>query len=278
MINTNTQNNIKLQFYFEVFMTTLALISVILVIGDMLSIIDSQTQAFKIAEIILLSIFWLDYLIRLFISENKKEFFRDHFFDFLAILPLSNSFAIFRLIRILRLAKVAQLGKVTKLVNVFGAITKFNLNTNNFLRTNGFVYLLYSTIVLIFFSAILMAYAENISFSDALWWAIVTCTTVGYGDITPVTSLGRFVAIFLMIFGIGFLGILTSTITTFVSTVAKNKRLKLMEENNLKNNIQNNTKNTSNLSEDYVELLNLVNELDETQQSKLLAFGRSLKK
>ncbi len=265
------KNNFKLQFSYEILMTLLALVSVVLVFGDMFSIINSETTLYRFSEIFLYGVFWLDYLVRLFLSNNKKEFFRDNFFDFLAILPLSKSFYIFRLIRILRLAKVAQLGKITKLVKVFGLIAKVNRNTNTFLRTNGFVYLLYCTIILIVSSAMLLAYAEKISFSDSLWWAIVTCTTVGYGDITPVTSLGRFVAIFLMIFGIGFLGILTSTITTFVSSAAKEKRLKLNSETT-------NTSNETKLNNDYIELLNIVNDLDEVQQSKLLAFAKSLKK
>jgi len=50
---------------------------------------------------------------------------------------------------------------------------------------------------------------------DAFWWAIVTTTTVGYGDVSPVTTEGRLIAIALMILGIGFIGVLTATITSF---------------------------------------------------------------
>ena len=53
------------------------------------------------------------------------------------------------------------------------------------------------------------------SFGDALWWSIVTCTTVGYGDISPSTTVGRVVAVILMLFGIGLIGMLTGAITTF---------------------------------------------------------------
>lgn len=51
-------------------------------------------------------------------------------------------------------------------------------------------------------------------FSTALWWAIVTVTTVGYGDITPVTTMGRFVAAILMVTGIGTIGLLASTLAS----------------------------------------------------------------
>ncbi len=48
-----------------------------------------------------------------------------------------------------------------------------------------------------------------------MWWAIVTSTTVGYGDISPHTLVGRFAAVLLMLIGVGFIGILTSTITSY---------------------------------------------------------------
>lgn len=61
-------------------------------------------------------------------------------------------------------------------------------------------------------SALLILFEKNIRFSDALWWSVVTMTTVGYGDISPATLGGRIVAIVVMLTGIGLLGILTATI------------------------------------------------------------------
>lgn len=53
------------------------------------------------------------------------------------------------------------------------------------------------------------------SLGDGIWWAFVTATTVGYGDISPHTLYGRIIAMFLMIVGIGLLGTMTSTITSY---------------------------------------------------------------
>jgi voltage-gated potassium channel len=60
------------------------------------------------------------------------------------------------------------------------------------------------------------ANVELSQFSEALWWAIVTVTTVGYGDITPITRMGRLVAVGLMLTGIGTIGLLASQVSTAI--------------------------------------------------------------
>ena len=67
-------------------------------------------------------------------------------------------------------------------------------------------------------------YAEGMSISDGLWWAFVTATTVGYGDISPASPTGRLVAMALMLVGIGLIGSLTSTITSFFFNARSRKR------------------------------------------------------
>ncbi len=66
--------------------------------------------------------------------------------------------------------------------------------------------------VIIAGSAALVFFEEKVNFQDALWWSVVTVTTVGYGDISPITVGGRVVAIAVMLFGIGILGIFTASI------------------------------------------------------------------
>jgi voltage-gated potassium channel len=77
------------------------------------------------------------------------------------------------------------------------------------------------TIAITFGSAILMTLADRKNYpslGSGLWWAIQTVTTVGYGDVTPVTVSGRLVAALVMLVGIGFLTVITAAITsTFVS-------------------------------------------------------------
>jgi voltage-gated potassium channel len=89
------------------------------------------------------------------------------------------------------------------------------------LRHKSFHYVALVTIVVIGLGAIGIFAVErgqnnNIqSIGDALWWAVVTTTTVGYGDVSPVTAEGRLIAVGLMVVGIGFIGVFTATITSF---------------------------------------------------------------
>ena len=76
-------------------------------------------------------------------------------------------------------------------------------------------------LAMIVLASVLFWYFEaKLGFPDAMWWTIVTLTTVGYGDISPTTAGGRIVGVILMVFGIGFLGVLTAT---FASIFIENK-------------------------------------------------------
>lgn len=79
--------------------------------------------------------------------------------------------------------------------------------------------------VLLFLSTVLIRYFEPgiNSYGDGLWWSIVTTTTVGYGDISPASVGGRVIAVVLMLVGIGLIGMLTGSITTYFVKERKSK-------------------------------------------------------
>ncbi|RMF61510.1 MAG: cag pathogenicity island protein Cag26 [Calditrichaeota bacterium] len=98
-----------------------------------------------------------------------------------------------------------------------------------FFQKENLLQLFFIIVLLIITSSLLLAYFEpNLSLLNALWWSIVTLTTVGYGDITPTTLEGRVVGIIIMFFGIGLLGMFTATIASiFVEKKLKeNKGMK----------------------------------------------------
>ena len=67
------------------------------------------------------------------------------------------------------------------------------------------------------------------SYSDGLWWALVTITTVGYGDITPLTNLGRIIASSLMIMGIGFIATITAAVSSYFISSFSDKEVTINE-------------------------------------------------
>jgi len=72
-------------------------------------------------------------------------------------------------------------------------------------------------LVIVLGSAVLISLLEpDLSFISAIWWSIVTLTTVGYGDISPVTPGGRVVAVVIMFFGIGVLGMLSASLAALL--------------------------------------------------------------
>lgn len=93
------------------------------------------------------------------------------------------------------------------------------------------LYYLYISIVVILTTSSLYSISEKVSFSTAVWWSIVTSTTVGYGDISPTTLSGRLAAIIDMLIGIGLIGMLTSSITGYFSKNDDNELNKLKEQN-----------------------------------------------
>lgn len=224
MTMTIKEKHPRLMFAYEIMIALLALLSVVLVILDLRGRISLLEPPFRTIDWTLLSIFWADYIVRLRLSRDKKAFVKQNKLNLIAMIPFNSIFSVFRLARLTQLAKLARISRLlpaTRLVRLVGFVTILKRKRDRFLNTNGFVYIFYLGCVLIIGSALILSQLEQQPFLDMLWFSIVTCTTVGYGDISPVTGAGRVLSVILMIFGIGFIGMLTGTITTYFSRSVK---------------------------------------------------------
>lgn len=191
-------------------------------------------RLFQNFEVISVAIFSLEYVYRTALNfrRNKNLKYNYSFYgliDLIAVLPFflplafafdSRALRVLRLIRALRVLKVSQHSKAVKhLLQVFKQI-KGELTLTFFL-----------SLILIVFSGIVVYYAENPSQPDvfnnignSIWWALATLTTVGYGDIYPITVLGKLIASFVAIVGIGLIAIPTGLISaTYVDILKKEK-------------------------------------------------------
>lgn len=207
----------KRRTLYELFIGLLALmLSIMLILDLMYKLPLMVIESFYYINFIVSLLFLCDYIVRLSISRRKINFIFNNGIDFLSGLPfmvIGNLIYKFNLFNFIDLKVKLEIVKVILLVIL---ITKFKNKIKETVRVNKFNYLLIITTIIIVLGAVIIALLENMTFGDAIWWSFVTFTTVGYGDVLLTTTLGRLVAILLMIFGIGFIGITTSTIAAYI--------------------------------------------------------------
>lgn len=149
------------------------------------------------------ALFVVDYVARLALSRDRVAFVHDNLLD-LAVVALP----MLRPLRLLRLVALLSI---------------LNRATGGSVRGRVVVYVAGATSLVLFIGSLAVLEAERgvkgatiTTFGDALWWAVTTVTTVGYGDRYPVTDQGRFVAGGLMLAGIALLGIVTASFASWL--------------------------------------------------------------
>jgi voltage-gated potassium channel len=195
-----------------------------LIIEDRSSSVALRQAATAINWIVWLA-FCAEYIGKCVLAPDRLAFVRDAWFD-LVIIILSPPFLVPAALQGARAIRVLRLLRFVRAV----AVAAIGLReAAQGLRHRHFHYVALVTAVIVGVGAIGIYAVEsgenaNIhSIGDAFWWSIVTATTVGYGDVSPVTTEGRLIAVMLMIVGIGFIGIFTATITSFFVVPAQNR-------------------------------------------------------
>jgi len=165
----------------------------------------------QIFDFLICGVFFLDFCIRFYQAEHKLKFMKWGWIDLVASIPMVDFLRMGRLIRVIRILRIV---KAFKSLKVF--MDSYFLNKAKGTLNSAFII----AFMMIIFSSIIILLVEkdpesNITTAgDALWWAFVTITTVGYGDLYPVTLEGRLVAVILMTTGVGLFG----TFTAFVAS------------------------------------------------------------
>ena len=209
----------KYKLIYEIIFTLLAIIAVIITLLDLTEAVNLSTNiTLNMIDTAIFYIFIFDYVARLIISRDKKYFFKNNIPDLIAIIPFNSLLKVFRIAKLIRLVNLTKLLKLARFVGVF---VRLNKKIKGVLRTNGLNNALWFTLIIILLSAIGIYVAEPDTvktFENALWWSFVTATTVGYGDIFPTTKTGRIIAGVLMLTGIGTIGMITGSISTYFMT------------------------------------------------------------
>ena len=181
-----------------------------------------------IVNLVVFIAFAIDYIVKLVLTDSKSTYIRTQWLSLfivisqlLALLPALGVFGVLRGVRAIRV-----FGVIARIFGI-GAATKSS-GKEFFKKRAASVAFGVAGLTLIT-SAVAFTLAEDIgegrrigSFFDALWWSAATITTVGYGDIYPVTATGRIIAVFTMVVGISTLAVVTARIAQFLITTDNN--------------------------------------------------------
>lgn len=177
-------------------------------------------------------VFLLEYIILLYFAENKLEYIKTHKIELIIVLF---SFPIvpegLQSTGFLRFARLPRLLNALRFFRLAALLGKFSSTVKSIFNSKGLRFIVYATIGIVLFFGFLFYISEPDvnSYSDGLWWALVTITTVGYGDITPLTNLGRIIASSLMIMGIGFIATITAAVSSYFISSFSDKEVTMNE-------------------------------------------------
>jgi voltage-gated potassium channel len=201
----------------------LAIFSLILLVPIYFGNLSSQDKAvLNILEDALCAVFLFDFFRSLRLAPKKWAYFLrgGGWLDLLGSIPLS-AFAIFRLARLVRIVRLLRKMTGGELVRI---LTR-HVAQSTLLFTLVFALILVFTISWFVLLAEQHAPDANIkTYHEAVWWAFVTITTVGYGNYYPVTGWGQSLAVILMFFGLGIIGVLSSYLSSIFISLQRRRK------------------------------------------------------
>ncbi len=189
----------------------------LLILESVHPLAENYEQLFHVLDYFFMTVFSIEYLLRLYCVREAKKYMRSFYgvVDLLAILPsyaeflLPNSHVLmiirsFRLLRVFRIFRMVRFLDESRYM-IFALIKGFN---------KIMVFLFFIVLLTVFLGSLMyvLEHEKNAGFYNipqSIYWAIVTITTVGYGDVAPVTAMGKVVASFIMILGYAIIAVPT---------------------------------------------------------------------
>lgn len=178
-------------------------------------------------------VFTVEYLLRIYAVSKPVKYMISFFglVDLIAILPtyLSLFFPGLHVLLSIRTIRLLRIFRLLKLVTYMKAASAIGTSIYNSRRKIGVFIFVVLINAIMFGSVMYVVEGEEHGFTDiptSIYWAIVTMTTVGYGDISPVTALGKLIAVVLMILGFGVIAVPTGIVSAEMALLERNREKK----------------------------------------------------
>lgn len=207
---------------FDLSLLVLIILSTVLVMMESMPRVDLRYHFFLVyIEWIITILFTIEYFIRIIIVKNKKDYIFSFMgiIDFMSILPffISLFFPFTKFLSIIRLLRILRVFRILNLMDY--------MNDGHYivqaLRNSSrkiYIFLLFIMILVTILGSVMYVVegGENgfVDIPTCIYWAVVTITTVGYGDISPVTGLGKFISMILMLCGYSIIAVPTGIVTS----------------------------------------------------------------
>jgi voltage-gated potassium channel len=206
---------------YNIFILVLTLFSLAVMVVLLMPLDDDTRQLLTLYDNVICFIFLGDFAMNLAGSRPKRAYFigQRGWLDLIGSIPSVGIFQVGALLRLARLSRLARIGKLLSGKNRKALVADVLHNRGQYAT---FITILLAGMVLSVASVLVLQFESgspdaNIhTGGDAIWWGIVTITTVGYGDFYPVTFLGRLTGVSVMVAGIGIIGALASILASML--------------------------------------------------------------
>lgn len=201
-------------FAYQIFMLVLCVYALLaLGASELMPLDPAVLRVLAIFDLCVCAIFMIDFFMTLYRAPNRWLYLRTWgWIDFLSSIPVIEALRIGRLARVLRILRVLRALRATRVLIGYALARRAD--------SVFFAMAIVALTMVVFASIAMLVFEANAdgnikTAEDALWWAIATITTVGYGDRYPVTTEGRAVATVLMTAGVGLFGTLSGVVASW---------------------------------------------------------------
>jgi voltage-gated potassium channel len=206
---------------YELFILVLTLLSLGIMVVLVLPVSEATRQLLTVYDNAICVVFLVDFFGNLFGAPTKREYLigRRGWLDLIGSIPSLGFFQYTALLRLARLSRLARIRRLLRGQNKRELIDDVLTHRGQYA---AFISVMAALIVLVVCSILVLQFesrsadANITTGGDALWWALVTITTVGYGDYFPVTAAGRITGAFVMFAGVGIIGALASILASIL--------------------------------------------------------------